>query len=162
VIYGAWLESSFGLGIVSLGLGTGIIGFAEFLGEGSTAVFADRFGLKRTVITTLFLSTLSYVTLPLIGRTLPLAMTGLFAIFLFIEFTIVSTMSLCTELVPDLRATMMSGFFAAVGIGRVIGAMMGGPVWLSGGILATGMVSAAVNGMALLAIVWGLRGWRKS
>ena len=102
------------------------------------------------------------MALPLIGQTLHLALTGLFAIFLFLEFTIVSSMSLCTELLPDLRATMMSGFFAAVGIGRVIGAMMGGPIWLSGGIFATGMVSAAINGLALLAIVWGLRGWRKT
>jgi len=33
-------------------------------------------------------------------------------------------------------------------------------VWLAGGMLATGFVSAAVSGLALVLLVWGLRGWR--
>jgi predicted MFS family arabinose efflux permease len=57
---------------------------------------------------------------------------------------------------------MMSGFLAAAGIGRVVGALIGGPVWLTGGILMTGLVSAAISSLGLLSLVWGLRGWRQS
>ena len=90
-----------------------------------------------------------------------MALTGLFLIFLTFEFTIVTSMSLFTELLPEYRATMMSGFFAAAGMGRIAGALMGGHVWLAGGINATGFVSAAVSSLGLASLAWGLRGWRQ-
>jgi predicted MFS family arabinose efflux permease len=160
VVYGAWLENSFSLSIVALGLGTSVIGIAELSGEGLTAAISDRLGLKRSVASGMSLCIISYIALPLLGQTLSLSLGGLFLIFLTYEFTIVSTLSLCTELLPGLRATMMSGFLAAAGVGRVIGALMGGPVWLAGGILMTGAVSAVMSGLGLLCLIWGLRGWQ--
>jgi hypothetical protein len=53
---------------------------------------------------------------------------------------------------------MMSGFFAAAGLGRVIGSLIGSHIWLAGGILATGLVSAVISGVALVSLVWGLQG----
>jgi predicted MFS family arabinose efflux permease len=85
----------------------------------------------------------------------------LFFIFLTFEFTIVSALSLCTELLPGLRATMMSGFLAAAGIGRVIGALMGGPIWLGGGIRMTGAVSAVMSGLGIACLMWGLKDWQR-
>ena len=160
VVYGIWLESAFGLSIVVLGAATTVIGVAELLGEGLTASIADRLGLKRAIVAGLILSALSYILLPLMGRTLPLALMGLFVTFLTFEFTIVTAFSLFTEILPTARATMMSSSVAAISIGRAIGALVGGPVWLAGGMLATGCVSAAVSGLALVLLVWGLRGWR--
>ena len=69
--------------------------------------------------------------------------------------------SLSTELLPGARATMMSGFLASAGAGRVIGALIGGPVWLAGGIVATGLVSASVTGLGLASLAWGLRRWQR-
>ncbi|MBC8263052.1 MAG: MFS transporter [Anaerolineales bacterium] len=160
VVYGVWLESSFGLTIAVLGAATTVIGLAELLGEGLTASIADRLGLKRAIATGSILSALSYILLPLMGRTLPLALIGLFITFLTFEFTIVTAISLFTEILPNARATMMSSSVAAISIGRVIGALVGGPVWLAGGMLATGFVSAAVSVLALVLLLWGLRGWR--
>ena len=160
VVYGVWLESSFGLTIAVLGAATTVIGLAELLGEGLTASIADRLGLKRAIAAGSILSALSYILLPLVGRTLPLALIGLFITFLTFEFTIVTAISLFTEILPAARATMMSSSVAAISIGRVMGALVGGPVWLAGGMLATGLVSAAVSGLALVLLVWGLRGWR--
>ncbi len=160
VVYGAWLEKSFSLSILALGLGTSIIGVAELSGESLTAAISDRLGLKRSVGVGLALCIISYGVLPLLCQTLPPALGGLFLIFLTYEFTIVSALSLCTELLPGLRATMMSGFLAAAGIGRVVGALIGVPVWLKGGIQMTGFVSAAISCLGLLFLVWGLKGWR--
>jgi MFS transporter, DHA1 family, inner membrane transport protein len=162
VIYGAWLEKSFQLSIVALGFGTTAIGAAELLGELLTATLADRMGLKRSVAGGLILCILSYAVLPLLGQTLPSALTGLWLIFLTFEFTIVCSLSLCTELLPGNRATMMAGFFAAAGAGRVVGAFSGGTVWLAGGILATAVVSAALSLLGLLSLFWGLRRWQQS
>lgn len=161
VVYGAWLEKQFSLSIVALGLGTGVIGIAELAGESLTAALADRLGLKRSVIVGLAACLICYGILPFLGQTLGMALTGLFIIFLTFEFTIVTSLSLFTELVPTSRATMMASYLASAGVGRVVGALIGGPIWLAGGIYATALVSAAISGLALVSLVWGLRGWQK-
>jgi predicted MFS family arabinose efflux permease len=160
VVYGVWLEEAFALGIVALGLATSVIGAAELIGEGLTASMADRLGLKRAVLVGLALSTFSYVLLPLLGQTLPLALAGLFIVFLTFEFAVVTTISLSTEVLPEARATMMSSMMATMGLGRVIGALTGGPVWLVGGFMAICLISAVTTGLALVVLLQGLRHWR--
>ena len=161
VVYGAWLEKQFGLSIVALGLGTSVIGIAELAGETLTATLADRLGLKRSVIGGMAACLVCYGILPFLGQTLAMALTGLFIIFLTFEFTIVTSLSLFTELVPASRATMMASYLASAGIGRVVGALIGGPIWLVGGIYATALVSAAISGLALASLIWGLHRWQK-
>jgi predicted MFS family arabinose efflux permease len=160
IIYGAWLEQAFALSIVALGLASSVIGAAELVGEGLTASIADRFGLKRSIISGLALSALSYLLLPLLGHTLPLALLGLFIIFLTFEFAIVTTISLATEVLPGARATMMASLMATMGVGRVIGALVGGPIWLAGGLITVCVVSAVTTALALACLWWGLRRWR--
>jgi predicted MFS family arabinose efflux permease len=159
VVYGAWLEASFHLSLAALGLGTAMIGLAELLGESLTAALSDRLGLKRSVFVGFLLTVFCYAMLPLFGHALSAALTGLFLIFLTFEFSVVTALSLFTELMPDYRATMMSCFLASAGLGRVLGALIGGPVWLWGGIWATGLVSAGATALSLLVLAWGLRKW---
>jgi predicted MFS family arabinose efflux permease len=159
VVYGAWLEAGFNLGVVALGMGTGLIGVAELIGEGLTATLSDRIGLKRSLIVGLSLSCLSYLALPGLERSLPLALGGLFLLFVAFEFTMVTSFSLATELLPASRATMMAGFYAAAGLGRVLGALMGGAVWQAGGIAATGWISGVLSGLGLICLVWGVKRW---
>ncbi len=161
VVYGAWLEKQFDLSIVALGLGTAVIGIAELAGESFTAALADRLGLKRSLIGGLTACLICYGILPFLGQTLGMALTGLFFLFLTFEFTIVTGLSLFTELVPASRATMMATYLASGGAGRVVGALIGGPIWLAGGIYVTALVSAAISGLALVSLIWGLRGWQK-
>ena len=149
VTYGLWLESSFSLSIVALGTATTAIGLAELLGEGLTASLADRLGLKRAVAGGVALSTLSYALLPLAGRSLPMALGGLFVVFVTFEFSIVTALSLFTEVL------------AAAGVGRVLGALLGGPLWLAGGLPAVGLVSAGSSALALACLVWGLWRWQE-
>ena len=159
VVYGVWLEQVFGLSIIALGLGTGLIGVAEFLGELLTAVLGDRIGLKRAVIIGILLTIVGYVCLPFMARTLAWALAGIFIVFLAFEFSIVVFLSLCTEIMPELRATMMSFSLAAAGLGRVVGVLIGGSIWAFGGILATGVFSAIVTGLALFSMMGVLRRW---
>ena len=160
VVYGAWLEERFSLSIVALGLGTAVIGIAELIGESMTATLADRLGLKRSILGGLTVCLICYGILPYLGQTLGMALVGLFLIFLSFEFMIVTSLSLFTELLPAARATMMASSLAAAGIGRVVGAFIGGPLWLAGGIYVTSLVSAILSGLALVALFWGLRGWK--
>ena len=161
VVYGAWLEKTFALSIVALGLGTAVIGAAEFCGESLTALIGDRFGLKKVLFVAVILTTLGYGILPFTGGTLGFALAGLFVLFLTFELMVVTSISVSTELLPRARATMMSGYYAAAGIGRVTGALIGVPIWQQGGIVATCAVSVVLSAMALLALWWGLRHWRR-
>ncbi len=161
VVYGAWLEKAFSVSIVALGMATGVIGVAELVGEMLVATISDRFGLKRVVTIGVTICIFTYSLLPFAGQSLFAALAGLFIHFLIFEFTIISSVALCTELQPEMRATVIAGFFAAAGLGRILGALIGGPIWLAGGIFATGPVSAGITALALISLCWGLRGWRK-
>jgi predicted MFS family arabinose efflux permease len=50
---------------------------------------------------------------------------------------------------------MLGGYLAAANAGRVVGALVGGPIWLAGGILATGFLAFALSGIALSCFSWG-------
>ena len=150
VVYGSWLESTFGLNAVALGLSATVIGFAELAGEGCTALLADRIGLHRAIVLGVSVSGLSYLLLMIPNQSLLLALCAVFAIFISTEFTIVSSLSFSTELLPQSRATMLAGYLAAANAGRVVGALIGGPIWMRGGIVATACVSAVLSGGGLL------------
>lgn len=162
VVYGAWFEQDFLVSLVTLGFSTVAIGAAELLGESMTALFADRLGLKRAIILGLCLAISAYILLPFIGCTLMSAMAGMFCVFLFFEFTIVSSFSLSTELMPEARATMMGGFYASSGIGRMIGVLVGGLFWKIGGISVVAWSAACFTLLGLVSLLWGLHGWRPS
>jgi predicted MFS family arabinose efflux permease len=159
VVYGVWLEGTFGMSVLALGLGTATIGVAELVGEGLTATVADRFGLLRSVTVGLVVVIVLFVLLPLAGSTYLSAMAGLFLLFLAFEFTFVTSLSLATELAPSARATMMSLYFAAAGLGRVCGALLGGILWSLGGIEAIGGCSALLGGVALVFLRYGPGRW---
>jgi len=159
VVYGAWLEGAFGLGIVALGASTSVIGAAELIGEIITVWLSDRIGLKRMILLGAVLTAACNALLPLFGISLPLALCGLFLLFVCYEFTFVSGMSLSTELLPGARATMMSGLFAAAGLGRFIGAWTGGYIWTAGGIKATATTAVITSILAIVSLAWGLKGW---
>ena len=162
VIYGAWLEADFSLKVVALGMATTVIGLAELLGEILTASIADRLGPKRAIGSGIVLTAFSYALLPLLAKQLPLALLGIFLIFLFFEFTVVTSLSLFTELLPQARATMMSVSVATSSLGRMAGAAIGGLVWQVGGLTAVCMVASIVTGLALVSLLWGLRHWQPS
>ncbi len=159
VVYGVWLENSFQLSLLAVGMGTAVIGAAELCGEFVTAAVADRIGLKRLAVGGVGFCVLTYAVLPVVATTAGLALAALFVHFCIFEMTIVTVLSLTTELAPGARATMLAAYYAAAGMGRVGGALLGGPVWLSGGIVATTLTSAALTAVALASLIWGLRGW---
>lgn len=160
VVYGAWFEHDFNISLISLGFSTVAIGMAELLGEFSTAAFSDRIGLKRSIVLGLALAICAYLFLPLVGTTLPLAMVGMFLVFFTFEYTMVTSFSLSTEIMPEARATMMAGFYATAGLGRMFGVLIGGFLWRSGGIEAVAWVAAALTALGLISLLWGLKGWK--
>ena len=161
VVYGPWLETRFGLNVVALGLSATVIGFAELCGSILSALSSDRIGLKRAIIVGQIIVIVSYAIIPILRLSLETVLTGLFIVFFTFEFTIVTSISLATELLPGQRATMMACLQAASGLGRTLGALIGIPLWLGGGIHATSGISAALCIIGLILISWGLKHWQK-
>ncbi|WDP92203.1 MAG: hypothetical protein HUN04_21765 [Desulfobacter sp.] len=128
---------------------------SEILGEGGTALFADRIGLKRAVVAGTALTACAYLSLPVLDMGLSFVLAGLFMVFFCFEFTYVTAMSLGTELVPELRASTMSAFYAVAGMGRVIGAFAGGLLWTGFGIQGGSLVSGIFTLMGLAALLAG-------
>jgi len=152
IVFGAWLEVSFGLQVAALGLASAVIGVAELAGEGTVAAFTDRIGLRRAVALGIVLSALSALALPLLDDTLPGALAGLFFFYLTFEFTYVSFLPLMTELVPGARATLMAGNYAAVSVGRMVGALAG-PLLFEIGLLANGITAVVAEVVALAVLL---------
>jgi predicted MFS family arabinose efflux permease len=151
IVFGAWLEESFGLQVLALGAATAVIGVAELGGEGLVATLADRLGKRRAVAIGVSLSALACLGLPFLGRNLTGALAGLFLVYATFEFTIVAAMPLMTELVPQARATVMAGNAGAHSAGRALGALLG-PALFSSGLMANGLLAAVLN-LAALALL---------
>ena len=124
-----------------------------------TAFFGDRMGLKRAMLVGAGMTAIGYPTLPFLGDSLYASLGDLFIIFLSYEFAIVCSFSLGTELLPSARATMMAGYLAAAGVGRMVGAFAGDALWTSGGLAAVTTTSTVTMLLAMACLGWGLRGW---
>lgn len=128
-VYGRWMEDTFHLSVVALGTTTLAIGLAELAGEGLVMGLADRLGKRRAILLGLFASTLAFLALPVMsGWGLPFALTAFVLVYITFEFTMVATIPMVTELVPEARAQVMSLNMAGQGAGRMLGVALGS--WL--------------------------------
>lgn len=156
IVYGVWMEDGFGFQVAALGAASAIIGIAELGGEGFVAVFVDRIGKRRAVGLGLGGYALACMLLPLIGTTWQGALVGLFLFYLAFEFTIVSSIPLMTELVPNARATLMAGNVAAFSLGRVFGSLIG-PILFAFGLPVNAIAAALMNLVGLAALLFVLQ-----
>ena len=132
LVFGVWMEDSFSLKIAALGATSIVIGLSELGGEGLTAVLVDRLGKPRAVAFGLMVNSLAALALPVVGRSLPGALAGLFFFYISFEFTIVSSIPMMSEIMPSARATMMSTSAAALSLGRALGALLATPLYALG------------------------------
>jgi len=159
IVYGAWLETAFGLSLSTLGLASIVVGLAELGGEFSTALLTDRFGKRRSVLLGLLGLAAGLLLLPVLARLgLAAALGGIVLVVLSFEFAVVSLLPLATELVPEARASLLSLNMTAFSLGRIAGAVMGGWLWQGhAGAIALNAVAGAVCALlAALLMLWGM------
>jgi predicted MFS family arabinose efflux permease len=153
IIYGSWMEDSFGLKITALGASAAVIGIGELTGEGLVARLVDRLGKRRAVIMGISLNALACLLLPVLGFNVTGALAGLFLFYLTFEFAIVSAIPLMTELVPSARATLMAGNAAALAGGRMLGSLIGPQLFDFWGLSANGAAGALFDILALSIVI---------
>ncbi len=124
VVFGVWMEASFGLQVAALGLASAVIGFAELGGEAGTVALVDRIGKENAVRYGLIASIIASLLLPVLGTNLIGGLAGLFLFYIANEFCIVSCLPLVSQVLPGARATLLGVNVAAFSLGRGLGALL--------------------------------------
>lgn len=152
LIFGVWLEDSFGLKIAALAGASAVIGLSELSGEGLVALTTDRLGKPRALMLGLIGNILASLLLPIVGRTELGALVGLFLFYITYEYVLVSHIPLMTEVMPNVRATLLSFNVMGHSLGRVIGALVATFIYQRFGFLPVTFVAILFNIFALLAL----------
>lgn len=151
MVFGVWMQNSFGLQITALAAASAVIGISELSGEGVTALIVDRLGKERTITLGLILSGVFVLTLPLLGKSAVGALVWLFLFYFSFEIVLISTLPLMTEVLPEARATMMALFIAAGALGRAFGDVVS-PQLFKGGFWFNAGACLLLNILAALAL----------
>lgn len=152
LIFGVWLEDSFGLQIAALAGASAVIGLAELSGEGLVAAITDRIGKPRALAFGLVANGLTALLLPYIGKTQIGALVGLFLFYITFEYLVVSHTPLMTELLPGARATVLAFNITGHSLGRALGAFMAPIIYRQFGFLYLTLLAIVFNLFALLAL----------
>ena len=148
LVFGIWLEDSFGLHLAALGGAAALIGVAELTGELGSGGIIDRLGKKRAVMLGLIANCLAALALPWLGVTLWGGLLGLAIFYLSFEFTIISDFTLLTGVMPAARATLMGSNVAATWVGRMLGALLV-PTLYEWGFWANTLAALVLNLLAI-------------
>jgi predicted MFS family arabinose efflux permease len=157
VVFGAWLENSFGLSLLALGGASTLLALAELTGEGGTMAFADRLGKRRSVVAGLVLSSTGYALWAVASSHLGLGLALLAVALVGFEFAIVSALPLATEIVPHARARFLAMGMVAFAVARAAAAAIGPALFESAGVVGNAMVSSAANLLALGLVLTAVR-----
>ncbi|HKJ37468.1 MAG TPA: MFS transporter, partial [Anaerolineales bacterium] len=152
LIFGLWLEDSFGLKIAALAGASAVIGISELGGEGLVALTTDRLGKPRALVLGLTGNAVAALLLPIVGRTELGALIGLFLFYITFEYVMVSHIPLMTEVMPKNRATLLSFNVAGHSLGRMIGALLATFIYQRFGFLPVAFTAILFNVFALLAL----------
>lgn len=129
MVFGVWLEDSFGLKIAALGAATAVIGLSELGGEALVVTLTDRLGKPRAVGLGLAANSITAVALPLLGSSVTGSFVGLFLFYITFEFTLVSSIPWVSEILPAGRATIMGANVAGHSLGRALAALVATQVY---------------------------------
>ncbi len=151
LVFGVWMEDSYGLKITALGLAAVVMGFSELGGEGLAAWLSDRVGKERSVFIGLAANLLVAVSLRWLAFSLWGALLCLALFYISYEFAVVSTLPLMSEILPAQRATTMAVYIAAASMGVAIGAGLA-PLFYAHGIWANALACAVLDLIAMLVL----------
>jgi predicted MFS family arabinose efflux permease len=152
LVFGIWLEDSFGLKIAALAGASAVIGLSELSGEGLVALTTDRLGKPRALTLGLIGNILASLLLPVVGRTEVGALVGLFLFYITFEYVLVSHIPLMTEVMPNARATLLSFNVTGHSLGRMIGALVATFIYQKFGFFPVALTAILFNVLALLAL----------
>ena len=156
IVFGVWMEDTFGLKLEQLGAASSVIGMAGVAGVGCAMWFTDRLGKTLAIGLGLGLNSLICLALPLVRSNLWGALIVLFFLFLSFEFTLTSLLPLMTALATQARGAYMAATLAAFSLGDSIGALIG-PALIRSGLIGNAFAAVAFNLVGLYLLVVFIR-----
>jgi len=152
-IWSIWLHDAFKLDAVAIGLVATLTGLAELAGVLLSAMFIDRVGKRRGVLTALGLATLMIGLWMAVQGDFETSRAVIVILGALLELSIVSLFPLLAEQLPESRAML----FSLAGLGASCGLALGSPVavalWQWHGLTAVG-VTCIVALLAVVVLVW--------
>jgi DHA1 family inner membrane transport protein len=157
VVFGAWMEDSFGLSLAALGGVAVVIGASELAGEGATFAFTDRLGKRRAVLIGLIISIIGFGLLVPAQNSMGVGLAVLALALFGFEFTIVSSIPLASELMPTSRARYLGWMVVSMSLARGIGAAVGPYLFDSFGMAGPAIAAAAADVIAAIVLIGSVR-----
>jgi predicted MFS family arabinose efflux permease len=156
IVFGVWMEDSFGLKLEQLGAASSVIGMAGVAGVVCAMWLTDRLGKILAIGLGLGLNSLICLALPMVRGNLWGALVVLFFLFLSFEFTLTSLLPLMTSLAIQARGAYMAAALAAFSLGDSIGALIG-PVLIRSGLISNALAAVAFNLVGLFLLIAFIR-----
>ena len=103
VVSGAWLDDDYGVSTSGLGAIAAMFGAVELVSSGSVAGFADRIGVRRSVLAGLTVLLAGLAVMAVAGDSRAVAVLGLCVFLGGFEYGYVSSLTLVTEAAPEAR-----------------------------------------------------------
>ncbi len=152
--YASWFETQFGLSAQQRGLTQTLFGVFEIAASAGSSLFLDRIGKKRGVTGGLIILLIGYGMLLMFGPlALWLGLAAMSVAFLGFEFSVVSSLSIGSEQIPQARGTMLSLGVMMSGLGRMVGAVSGSALIAGAGFGAAASLSALLSAAAVALFV---------
>ena len=155
VTEGAWFETELGFSERTISLVVVILGVGEVIGAVLSAVFADRYGKRRTILAGLLVLVPASCALAVVGVAPIAGVAATLAVGLGFELAFVSALPLVVEVHEDRRAGALGLAVAALTAGRTVAAVLGTRLFDTGGIDL--VVLAAVPSVLVSVVVIGWR-----
>jgi len=116
IVSGAWLDDAHGVSTGGLGLVAAGFGALELMSSSSVALYADRFGARRSVAAGLIVLGAGLAIIASSGSSRTLAIAGLAVFLTGFEYGFVSSLTLVSEAAPAARGR-------AIGLSSMLGTL---------------------------------------
>lgn len=153
LIYGSWLERSYGLGAGELGTTALLVGVALLVGSVAASLTSDALGKRRSVLLGVVGMVVTNLLLPVFDVGWVQAVVGTMLALATLEYAIVSHIPLVSELVPEQRGKVLSLATGVSLIGRSLGGLTGPWVLTTFGIDVVGPMAAVIAGGAVAVLL---------
>ncbi len=153
LVYGPWMQQQFALTPTLLGITSIVIGLADLLAELATALFVDRLGKRTSLILSTALYALALAAFWLMAGQFVPALLGLFLVFFFFEFALVTSLAVHSEMVPSARATMAGFVAASHNTSRMAASLAALPLFVAGSLAAPTLFGAGLIAVATVVAI---------
>ena len=152
--FGRWLEEVHEMDTEQIGRVSIGIGVSELVGAAAVSLYADRFGLRRSLVLSTFLMIGASIGLALTADDVVPAVAFFYFLFLQFEIVIITTLSYTVHLVPEAPGAAVSLVLTFFAVGRLIGPLVAGPAFEVDHMATTAWVSVgcfvALFGLSVL------------